>query len=206
MKKSTFITFLFLCVFVCLKTANAVPWTYSYIGNPYDLIFDNDPPTGTYTDSNRITFKMILPDALNPIDTPGDLSPLYFSVSDGRFTLDSSSPDLYRQVIDVSATDSEGLPDDWHIELGALAFDDWPQVGEVRHVLGTTSTWDAAYRQEVTDYWPSTGGMILSADRAMVQGHPGGWSAAPVPESVTMLLLGAGLAGLAGFGRKRFKK
>lgn len=33
-----------------------------------------------------------------------------------------------------------------------------------------------------------------------------GFSAAPVPEPTTMLLLGSGLVGLAGFSRKKFKK
>lgn len=36
--------------------------------------------------------------------------------------------------------------------------------------------------------------------------HISGYTASPVPEPATMLLLGGGLVGLAGFGRKKFKK
>ena len=46
----------------------------------------------------------------------------------------------------------------------------------------------------------SNGGQIGSGD---IIGGPEG---SPVPEPTTLILLGSGLVGLAGFGRKRFKK
>jgi hypothetical protein len=57
-----------------------------------------------------------------------------------------------------------------------------------------------------------TGDIILSGpfsasqELSKVEVLVGSGSPAPVPEPTTMLLLGTGLAGLAGFGRKKFKK
>ncbi|MEJ2104431.1 MAG: PEP-CTERM sorting domain-containing protein [Ignavibacteriaceae bacterium] len=52
-----------------------------------------------------------------------------------------------------------------------------------------------------------SGLLITETDRLFIQGT-GNYTSGqnPVPEPTTMLLFGAGLLGLAGFGRKKFKK
>jgi hypothetical protein len=59
-----------------------------------------------------------------------------------------------------------------------------------------------------SDYWawnfamPSDGGETW----VQIRGDLSSLNAAPVPEPATMLLVGSGLIGLAGYGRKKFFK
>jgi len=72
---------------------------------------------------------------------------------------------------------------------GAFSLSDWPAfIGE-----DTTNT------ATVTGMTPQ-GALVQAFDSATVYVNN------PVPEPTTMLLFGAGLVGLAGFGRKKFKK
>jgi len=52
----------------------------------------------------------------------------------------------------------------------------------------------------------SQGGVVWESGRRPDVYFVANFSAAPVPEPSTMLLLGSGLIGLVGYGRKRFKK
>ena len=68
---------------------------------------------------------------------------------------------------------------------------------------------------ELSDTWFNTGLFRLKADRGngatvwatlTYTQAPDGASAKPIPEPATLLLVGAGLIGLAGFGRKKYFK
>jgi hypothetical protein len=65
--------------------------------------------------------------------------------------------------------------------------------------LPIPANWDGMETLELLDFWPDNGAISHVALYGTREGTQ-------VPEPSTMLLLGVGLVGLAGFGRKLFKK
>ena len=54
--------------------------------------------------------------------------------------------------------------------------------------------------------WPSSDDSTSEATTSSVVTKSGVGSVSPLTEPATLILLGTGLVGLAGYGRKRFKK
>jgi CHRD domain/PEP-CTERM motif len=92
--------------------------------------------------------------------------------------------------------------------------------GTYDHTFDTTmaSTWNPSFitanggtpsgAETALDSFLSAGTIYLNVHTSMYPGGEirGNFTHPPVPEPTTMLLFGAGLIGLAGFGRKQFKK
>ena len=93
MKKSSFISILFLCLFVCSSSALAIPWNYTFIGGTFDSITDNDPPAGTYLNTDRVEISLTTYDGMLPDATGVNVSTYIanYSFSDGRQTLTNSN-------------------------------------------------------------------------------------------------------------------
>lgn len=88
---------------------------YTYTGNTFNNIQDSDPPAGTFTTSDFVSFSFTVPTLLTDLSRPTLISPTSFTASNGRTTFTESSP-LTVKVIQV-ATDSSGSITGWHINL-----------------------------------------------------------------------------------------